>query len=171
MNQVGPQSVELDHVELPSHLTLWATGTEPLPWLGTPVSTNDQGQVLVRPTLQLEDYFNVFVVGDVAAQQQPVPNTAQAAYQAAANVASNLANMTRQRQPEPFRYLHLGDMLALGKGTGGVWSFGISLGGTLGGIIRRAVYIHRLPTNHHRLKVVRRALRQIVRGIWPFRRK
>ena len=171
VNQVGPQTVELDHVELPSHLTLWATGTKPVSWLGTPVSTNDQGQVLVRPTLQLEDYFNVFVVGDVAAQQQLIPNTAQAAYQAAANVASNLANMTRQRQPKPFRYLHLGDMLALGKGTGGVWSFGISLGGKLGGIIRRAVYIHRLPTNHHRLKVARRALGQIGRAIWPFRRK
>ncbi|ESA32274.1 fad-dependent pyridine nucleotide-disulfide oxidoreductase [Leptolyngbya sp. Heron Island J] len=171
VNQVGPQTVQLDHVELPSHLTLWATGAEPVPWLGTPVSTNDRGQVLVRSTLQLEDYFNVFVVGDVAAPQQLIPNTAQAAYQAAATVASNLANMTRQRQPQPFRYLHLGDMLALGKGTGGVWSFGISLGGKLGGFIRRAVYIHRLPTNHHRLKVARRALRQLGRAIWPFRRK
>ncbi|MGD1951792.1 MAG: NAD(P)/FAD-dependent oxidoreductase [Leptolyngbyaceae cyanobacterium] len=171
VDRVGPERVWLDGAELPSHLTLWATGTEPVPWLGTtPVNMNDYGQVCVRPTLQLEDYFNVFVVGDVAAQtqQKPIPNTAQAAYQAAAAVASSLAKMTRQRQPKYFRYLHLGDMLALGKGSGGVWSFGFSLGGKLGGIIRRAVYIHRLPTNHHRLKVVRRALMQAVRSIWPF---
>lgn len=171
VNQVGSSTVRLDDVELPSHLTLWATGTEPMPWLGTPVSTNDHGQVWVRPTLQLEDYFNVFVVGDVATQQRPIPNTAQAAYQAAAAVAGSLANMIRQRQPKRFRYLHLGDMLALGKGTGGVWSFGISLGGKLGGIIRRAVYIHRLPTHHHRLKVARRALQQIGHAIWPLQRQ
>ncbi|EKV00777.1 NADH dehydrogenase, FAD-containing subunit [Leptolyngbya sp. PCC 7375] len=170
INQVGPTTVGLDEGQVPSHLTLWATGTEPVEWLGPPVRTNDQGQVWVRSTLQLEDYFNVFVVGDVAAQPKPIPNTAQAAYQAAAAVASNLAYMTRQRQPKSFRYLHLGDMLALGKGTAGVWSFGISLGGKLGGIIRRAVYIHRLPTNRHRLKVARRALRQIFAGLWPFKR-
>ncbi|MBX2863545.1 MAG: FAD-dependent oxidoreductase [Leptolyngbyaceae cyanobacterium MAG.088] len=171
INQVGPDTVHLNNVELPSHLTLWATGTEPVPWSGTPVNTNDYGQVLVRPTLQLEDYFNVFVVGDVAAQQKTVPNTAQAAYQGAAAVASSLAKMTRQKQPKRFSYLHLGDMLALGKGTGGVWSFGISLGGKLGGIIRRAVYIHRLPTNHHRFKVARRALGQIGRALWPFKQQ
>lgn len=170
INRVGPDTVHLDSGELPSHLTLWATGTEPVPWLGSPVATNDHGQVLVRPTLQLGDYFNVFVVGDVAVQTQPTPNTAQAAYQGAAAVAKNLAKITQQRQPKRFRYLHLGDMLALGKGTGGVWSFGFSVGGKLGGIIRRAVYIHRLPTNHHRLKVARRALGQLGRALWPFRK-
>ncbi len=171
INRVGPQSVYLEDVELPSHLTLWATGTEPVAWLGGPVSTNNQGQVQVRLTLQLENYPNVFVVGDVAAQPKTVPNTAQAAYQAAAAVAGSLANMTRQKQAKRFHYLHLGDMLALGKGVGGVWSFGISLGGKLGGIIRRAVYIHRLPTNHHRLKVARRALGQIGRVLWPFKKQ
>ena len=121
----------------------------------------------VRPTLQLENYFSVFVVGDIAAQERSTPNTAQAAYQAAAAVAKSLANLTRQRAPRPFRYLHLGDMLALGKGAGGVWSFGLSFGGRLGGIVRRAVYIFRMPTARHRLKVARRAIQQVVQGIWP----
>ena len=169
VNRVGVNTVWLDGVELPSHLTLWVTGTEPVSWFGPSVKTNDYGQVNVRSTLQLDGHFNVFVVGDMAAQPQRVPNTAQAAYQAAAAVASSLANMTRQRPPKPFRYLHLGDMLALGKGSGGVWSFGISLGGKLGGIIRRAVYIHRLPTNHHRLKVARRALLLLAGALWPFK--
>lgn len=167
ISQVGPDTVRLDGAEVPSHLTLWATGTEPLPWLGSAVATNEHGQVKVRPTLQLENYFNVFVVGDIAAQERSTPNTAQAAYQAAAAVAKSLANLTRQRAPKPFRYLHLGDMLALGKGAGGVWSFGISFGGRLGGIVRRAVYIFRMPTARHRLKVARRAIRQVVQGIWP----
>ena len=166
VDQVGPQHVCLNGTQLTNHLTLWATGTEPVPWLGTSATTNEQGQVQVQPTLQLGDHNNVFVIGDAAAQPRPTPNTAQAAYQAAAAVAASLANMTQGRSPKPFRYLHLGDMLTLGKGAGGVWSFGISLGGRLGGIIRRLVYLHRMPTNRHRLKVARRALKQLYRAIF-----
>lgn len=165
VDAVGPAMVRLDGADVPSHLTLWATGSEPLPWPGPAVATNDQGQVWVRPTLQLGDYFNVFVVGDIAAQDRATPNTAQNAYQAAAVVAKSLANLTRQRAPKPFRYLHLGDMLALGKGAGGVWSFGLSFGGRLGGLVRRAVYIFRMPTARHRLKVARRALGQLSQGL------
>lgn len=167
VDTVGSDYIYLNGTQFSSDLTLWATGTEPVPWLGTPLHTNDIGQVWVRPTLQLGDQDNVFVIGDAAVQTRPTPNTAQAAYQAAAVVAQSLANMTRQRRPKSFRYLHLGDMLTLGKGTGGVWSFGISLGGKLGGIVRRIVYLHRLPTNHHRLKVARRALKQLFQSIWP----
>ncbi|MBE9068236.1 FAD-dependent oxidoreductase [Leptolyngbya cf. ectocarpi LEGE 11479] len=162
VDAVGANSIGLNGTQYVNDLTLWATGTEPLPWLGSPINTNDQGQVWVRPTLQLGDYDNVFVIGDAAAQKHPTPNTAQAAYQAAATVAGSLANMARKRRPKRFRYLHLGDMLTLGKGTGGVWSFGISLAGRLGGIVRRVVYLHRMPTNRHRLKVARRALKELV---------
>ncbi|MEA5466654.1 NAD(P)/FAD-dependent oxidoreductase [Leptothoe sp. PORK10 BA2] len=168
---VGPAMVRLDGVEVPSHLTLWATGAEPWPWLGTAVATNAQGQVQVQPTLQLGDYFNVFAVGDIASQDRVTPNTAQNAYQAAAAVAKSLANLTRQRAPKPFRYLHLGDMLALGKGVGGVWSFGLSFGGRLGGLVRRAVYIFRMPTARHRFKVARQALRQLVQGLFKMARR
>ncbi|MEM9804806.1 MAG: FAD-dependent oxidoreductase [Cyanobacteria bacterium P01_D01_bin.56] len=160
VNEVGTDHIVLNGQRFTNNLTLWATGTEPVSWLGSTVTTNDQGQVLVRPTLQLGDHDNVFVIGDAASQARPTPNTAQAAYQAAAAVAASVANMVRGRKPKRFRYLHLGDMLTLGKGVGGIWSFGLSLGGKLGGIIRRAVYVHRMPTNRHRLKVARRALQQ-----------
>lgn len=171
VDAVGANHIGVNGTQLVNDLTLWATGTEPVPWLGSPVNTNDRGQVWVRPTLQLGDYDNVFVIGDAAVQKRSIPNTAQAAYQAAAAVAGSLANMTRKRGPKRFRYFHLGDMLTLGKGTGGVWSFGISLAGKLGGIIRRVVYLHRMPTNRHRLKVARRALRQLGRALWSPGRK
>lgn len=171
VDALDPHHIYLNGSQYINHLTLWATGTEPVPWLGTSANTNEQGQVKVRPTLQLSDHDNVFVIGDAAAQQRPTPNTAQAAYQAAASVAASLAKMVQGRSPKPFRYLHLGDMLTLGKGAGGVWSFGISLGGRLGGIVRRVVYLHRMPTNHHRFKVARRALKQLYRAIFSPRSK
>ncbi|MEM8807340.1 MAG: FAD-dependent oxidoreductase [Cyanobacteria bacterium P01_G01_bin.38] len=159
--------------ELASHLTIWAVGTEPMPWLGQqPLARNQQGQCLTLPTLQLMDYPEVFMLGDGAAitpaqkkqSKSAAPNTAQAAYQAAATVAHNVSALVQQRQPKPFRYVHLGDMLTLGYGVAGVWSFGIALGGQLGGLIRRAVYIHRLPTREHRWRVLRRAWQQLIKG-------
>ena len=164
VNAVGANHICLNGKQFVNDLTLWATGTEPMPWLGSTVETNERGQVWVRPTLQLGEHANVFVIGDAASQACPTPDTAQAAYQAAAAVAGSLANMVRGRRPKRFQYLHLGDMLTLGKGVGGVWSFGLSLGGKLGGLIRRVVYLHRMPTNHHRWKVARRGLQQLYRS-------
>ncbi|MGB3573550.1 MAG: NAD(P)/FAD-dependent oxidoreductase [Phormidesmis sp.] len=159
-----------------SHLTLWAVGTQPRPWLGEQtVKQNDGGQRLTRRSLQLVDYDNVFVLGDSADVRGPkgnaAPNTAQAAFQAASRVAANLAAMTQGKSPKPFNYLHLGDMITLGVGDAGLSSFGITLGGRLAAVIRRGVYVFRMPTRRHQLKVGRRALGELFRAILPPWRK
>ena len=151
---------------LPSHLTLWAVGTQPRFWLGSQaVAHNDQGQRLTRRSLQLPNHDNVFVLGDGAdvrgPHKKPAPDTAQAAFQAASRVAANLAAMTQGKPPKPFNYLHLGDMLTLGVGDAGLWSFGITIGGRLAAVCRRGVYIFRMPTRRHQIKVARRALREL----------
>ncbi|MGD1863009.1 MAG: NAD(P)/FAD-dependent oxidoreductase [Phormidesmis sp.] len=157
---------------LPSQLTLWAVGTQPRPWLGAqPVKENDYGQRATKRTLQLVDYDNVFVLGDSADVRGPsgdaAPNTAQAAFQAASRVAANLAAMTIGKSPKPFNYLHLGDMITLGVGDAGLHSFGITLGGRLAALIRRGVYVFRMPTLRHQLKVGRRALGDVFRALLP----
>jgi NADH dehydrogenase len=153
---------------LSSDLTIWAAGSQPRGWLGRqPVLSSQRGQYLTRPTLQLVDYPEVFGLGDGAAvltaAHRVVPLTAQAAYQAAETVAHNLAALTRQRPLQPFRYRHLGDMVTLGNGTAGVWSFGLTLDGRLGGGVRQGVYWQRLPTWRHRQQVLRHRLRQAAR--------
>ena len=157
---------------LHSQLTLWAVGTQPREWIGKqPVPTNEQGQKLTRRSLQLLDYDNVFVLGDGAIAQsrdsdsQIAPNTAQAAYQAASRVAKNLSAIAQGRQPQAFRYLHLGNMLTLGIGDAGVWSFGIAIGGKLAAICRRGIYILRMPTRRHQIKVARRAVCELARAV------
>ncbi|MGB3294918.1 MAG: NAD(P)/FAD-dependent oxidoreductase [Phormidesmis sp.] len=155
---------------LPSHLTLWAVGTQPRPWLGSQsVDHNERGQRLTRRSLQLLSYDNVFVLGDTAdvkgSQQKSAPDTAQAAFQAASRVAANLAAMTKGKHPKPFNYLHLGDMVTLGVGDAGLWSFGITLGGRFAALCRRGVYIFRMPTRRHQLKVGRRALGELGRAM------
>ena len=118
---------------------------------------NSQGKLLTRPTLQLVSYPEVFALGDLAEirnREKLVPATAQAAYQQAKSVANNLRATIRGRRLQPFRYLYLGDMLALGKEVAIVSSFGLNLEGKLASIVRRLVYIFRLPTFRHRWQVL-----------------
>ncbi|MFE4104960.1 NAD(P)/FAD-dependent oxidoreductase [Almyronema epifaneia] len=156
----------------PTDLLLWTAGTQPHPWMGYhPIAQNAQGQYLTRPTLQLQGYPEVFVVGDVATVQSkrggPAPNTAQAAYQAADRVAKNLKAAITGKKLKPFHYSHLGDMLTLGIGSAVVdSSLGLTLTGKLAAIARRGVYTHRLPTWPHRLKVCGHLLRTGLRRLW-----
>lgn len=181
VTQVSAEAVTLDLGDvqqgLLSHLTLWAVGTQPRAWIGEQaVDHNDYGQRLTRRSLQLLNHDNVFVLGDSAEvrgpQQQLAPNTAQAAFQAASRVAANLAAMSQGKSPKPFNYLHLGDMITLGVGDAGLSSFGITLGGWLAALCRRGVYVFRMPTQRHQLKVGRRALGELAQTIFqPWKKR
>lgn len=148
----------------PADLTLWTVGTVPRPWLGSAnLKPTPFGQCPVRPTLQLVDHPNVFVLGDMAAMPAPgrdrAPTTAQAAYQAGPAVAHNVLALIANRSPKPFVYNHLGDMLTLGQGEAVVCGFGLCITGRLGGWSRRWAYWLRLPTHAHRWRVLRHWLR------------
>jgi NADH dehydrogenase len=155
---------EWESVTLPADITIWAAGTQAREWvLQLDCQQTGQGKLLTRPTLQLLDYPEVFALGDVAEirnHKKLVPATAQAAYQQAKSAANNLRAAFRGKRLQPFRYLHLGDMLALGQGVAIVSSFGLNLEGKLAGIVRRIAYIFRLPTPRHRWQVLKNFLRR-----------
>jgi NADH dehydrogenase len=89
------------------------------------------------------------------ARGKPVPATAQAAFQQAACAAQNIQYAIANRPLRRFRYWHLGEMITLGKNAAAVSSFGINLEGFLASLVRRLVYLQRLPTLRHRLQVLR----------------
>ena len=141
-------------------LVLWTAGTETIDWVeDLNCQQNKLGQLLTRPTLQLIDYPEVLALGDIAeirnSKTNIVPTTAQAAYQQASTAAKNLKAAMLGKSLRRFYYLHLGDMLTLGKGKAIISSFGINITGFLAGIIRRLIYIQRLPTMRHRLQVLK----------------
>ena len=146
-----------------TNLVLWTAGTETIDWINNlPCQRNNLGKLLTRPTLQLIDYPEVIALGDVADirnnKTTPVPTTAQAAYQQASCAAKNLQAILQNKRPKRFYYLHLGDMLTLGKGEAIISSFGINLSGKLADLLRRLIYIQRLPTMGHRLQVFKNLL-------------
>ncbi|GAB4229787.1 MAG: NAD(P)/FAD-dependent oxidoreductase [Stanieria sp.] len=147
----------------PVDLVLWTAGTETIQLINElGCQQNSFGQLLTRPTLQLIDYPEVFALGDVAdirnSKTRSVPITAQAAYQQASHAAKNLQAAIQGKQLKRFYYLHLGDMLTLGKGVAVISSFGINLSGSLAGQLRRLIYIQRLPTLRHRWQVFKNLL-------------
>lgn len=156
-------------VVLPVDLVLWTAGTQARDWIARlDCPKSDRGKLLIHPSLQLVDYPEVFALGDLADignGSQPVPATAQAAYQQASRAAKNLAAALQGKRLQPFRYLHLGDMLTLGKGAAVVSSSFLNLEGKLAAAIRRLVYIQRLPTLRHRLLVFKHLLVQVASGI------
>ncbi|MDV3000838.1 MAG: Demethylphylloquinone reductase NdbB [Chroococcopsis gigantea SAG 12.99] len=115
------------------------------------------GKLMVQPSLQLLQYPEVFALGDIAAidnSKKPLPATAQAAYQASSLVAKNIGLLIQNKPLKAYKYLHLGDMLTLGKKRAIISSYGINMTGRLADIIRRLAYILRLPTRAHQLKVL-----------------
>ncbi len=147
-----------------SHLVIWTAGTQANPLIHR-LPGCDRGQLPVTPELQLSRYPEVFVLGDAAAT--PYPKTAQVVYQQAPQVAQNLKAYIFQRPLKPFRYKHLGEMLSLGVHNGVVHSFGITLNGRLGHLIRTLVYIQRLPTLKQSLRVFAHRLKRVFRRSSP----
>lgn len=164
IQSIGYNSITLEKQgqmkTVPVDLVLWTAGTginSSLRHLNC--RQNRQGQLLTRATLQLVDHPEVFALGDLANiydyREQPVPATAQSAYQQASCAAYNLRASLTKRSLRHFHYLHLGEMLTLGTNTAIVSSLGfINLKGHIGHITRQLVYLLlRMPTVRHRIQV------------------
>ncbi|MEQ9486523.1 NAD(P)/FAD-dependent oxidoreductase [Coleofasciculus sp. F4-SAH-05] len=168
---------------LPVNLVLWTVGTRSSEWVrNLPCQQNPQGQILTHPTLQVVDYPEVLALGDMADIQDyrgNLPKTAQVAYQQADCAAKNLYRAVQGKRLKPFRYLHLGEMLTLGKGEAVVSSFALKIRGRLAGMIRQFVYLQRLPTLRHRWRVLQHWVgqwlvnlrRRLAQLFWKRRRK
>ena len=143
---------------LPVDMVVWTAGTRTPAWItALPAQHDEQGRLVVRPTLQLPEYPYVLALGDVAAcvdeNGQAIPRTAQAAFQQADYAAWNLWALSSGRSLLPFKYFHLGEMLTLGTEDAAMSGLGVQLQGSLAYIARRLVYLWRLPTLKHRLQV------------------
>lgn len=163
--EIEPNKIELKQEnninQHPIDLVLWTAGTATHNWIeDLPCQRNKMGQLLTLPTLQLIDYPEILAVGDVAGirNREDLPTTAQVAYQQASTAAKNLRAMIQRKSLKKFSYLHLGNMLTLGKGKAIISSFGINIVGKIGGFFRRLIYVFRLPTMKHRLQVLKNLL-------------
>ncbi|HEY9885572.1 MAG TPA: NAD(P)/FAD-dependent oxidoreductase [Thermosynechococcaceae cyanobacterium] len=159
---IGADTISLlykgDVDTIPVDLVLWTVGTRVAEVINAlPLKKNVRGQVVVTPTLQAIDYPDVFALGDLVdckdVDGQQVPGTAQAAFQQAEYVGWNLWASFTERPLLPFRYQHLGEMMALGIDNATLTGFGLKLDGSLAYVTRRLAYLYRMPTLEHQVRV------------------
>ena len=157
--EVRPDAVTLsDGRTIPTRTTVWTAGTEPAPPVGDlDVHKDHRGRVMVDEFLRAKDRPSVYAVGDCVTVDHdgpPVPALAQAAEQEGKRAALNLAAEIEGREPEPFRYRSLGQLVDLGESSALVDILGVKFSGLLGALVWRGVYLYELGHNLNRVQVL-----------------
>ncbi|MEL7034764.1 MAG: NAD(P)/FAD-dependent oxidoreductase [Cyanobacteria bacterium J06592_8] len=161
------QSIEADAIALeyrqqvdniPADIVLWTVGTRITDVVKSlPLKQNQRGQIMATSTLQAFDHPEIFALGDLAdcrdADGQNIPPTAQAAFQQADYTAWNLWAAITGRPLLPFRYQGLGEMMTLGTDDATLTGLGLKLEGQMAHLARRLIYLYRLPTFDHQVRV------------------
>ncbi|MFQ4142751.1 NAD(P)/FAD-dependent oxidoreductase [Chlorogloeopsis sp. ULAP02] len=159
---IHPNQVEYkrqdDVKTLKAATIIWTAGNRIHPLIKSlPISEENRdraGRVWVTSTLQLPEFPTVFAGGDCAALgADPLPATAQVAYQQGSAIAHNLKALTEGNNPKPAKVFLRGTLLKLGLGESAANLFDrIEIAGRLGHIIRQGTYLELLPTPVHNFK-------------------
>jgi NADH:ubiquinone reductase (non-electrogenic) len=145
---------------LPVDIVMWTVGSavsklvESLPVPRSPRG----GRIITEPTLQVQYHPEIFAIGDLAlcrdADGQLLPATAQVAYQQSQYCATNIWASLNQKPLTPFKYLDLGEFLSLGIEDAAMSVFNqFTVEGIPAILARRLIYLLRMPTIDHQLKV------------------
>lgn len=143
---------------IPVDVVLWTVGTKPVKIINKlSLPQNKQGKININSFLQVENYPEIFGLGDLVEcydqQNRLLPSTAQVAFQQSDYCAWNIWASLEEKPLLPFQYQPLGEMLALGIDNATLSGLGMSLNGDLAYIARRLIYLYRLPTFNHQLAV------------------
>jgi demethylphylloquinone reductase len=137
----------------------WTAGTAPHPLLMElpikPEHRDRRGRLLVKPTLQLPDFPEVFAAGDCATSDaDPQPSTAQVAYQQGKAIAQNLVELDEGNALLPANVHLRGTLMKLGLNEGVANLFDkLKIEGQPGHLIRTGTYLELLPNLRHNVKV------------------
>jgi NADH dehydrogenase len=124
-----------DGTVLQSEITVWAAGVQGSPamqQLNLPVVGN---RLSVAPTLQINNYPNVWALGDIAGalgkDGRPLPMVAPVAIQQGKFIAKQIDRLTNGKALKTFSYLDKGSMATIGRNKAVVEVKGLKLTGTI----------------------------------------
>ncbi len=143
---------------LPARTLIWCAGIAPNPLVaGLGLPLDEFGFIRCRPDLQVEDFDNVWAIGDCASnpdeEGKPYPATAQHAVQLGRCLGENLSRLIHGKSPRPCRLSNKGSLAALGCRTGVAQLFGIKLSGFPAWFLWRSFYLAKMPTLSRRIRV------------------
>lgn len=138
---------------------VWTAGTSPNPLLmELPIAAeyrDQRGRLIVKPTLQLPEFPEVFAAGDCATTREaPQPSTAQVAYQQGKAIAQNLKWQAEGKPTLPAQIHLRGTLMKLGLNEGVANLFNkVQIKGQPGHLLRQATYLELLPTPAHNARI------------------
>jgi NADH dehydrogenase len=148
-----------DGTQLEAHTLIWTAGVrsaELTDRLGVEQAAGKR--IRVRPTLQLPDHPEVFVLGDAAYLEdghgQPLPMLATVAQQQATTAAKNLRKILKGEEPAPFQYRDPGLLATIGRNAAVARIWGLSFSGFIAWVIWVGLHIYRLIGFRNRLVVL-----------------
>ena len=146
--------------EIPCNMMIWAGGNmvdEVIEKL--PVEHHKSSRVIVNNKLHLENYPEVFALGDCAyvtdpRTGKPYPPTAQHAIRQAKTVSKNLANAVNEiKSQSDFIYDTKGSMAKIGKKDGVALLMGHEIHGFAAWFAWKQYYLSTLPTTEKKIRV------------------
>jgi len=153
----APTSTAGAEEQLPVRAVIWTAGLTFQPPAISPAPLRDpRGRLRCEHSLQLRDQPELFVIGDVAGvdgDAEPLPATAQVAFQQAPLLADNLLRSLAGDSLRPFQWNDLGEMLSLGLQEATLCGGGITLAGRSAFRLRQLAYLSRMPGLPHTLRV------------------
>jgi NADH dehydrogenase len=118
----------------------------------------DKGRLLTEPDMRVQGMKNVWAVGDCAFilndyDKKPSPTTGQFAERQGRQAAMNIVRVIKGQETKPFRFKLIGQLCAIGGHNAVAEFLGFHISGFLAWFLWRSVYLFKLPTLSHQLKV------------------
>jgi NADH:ubiquinone reductase (H+-translocating) len=120
--------------------------------------TDKGGRIKVQPNLSVQNYPDLYVVGDLASATdehgKPLPGLAQVAMQGGAYAAKTILRKVKgQSALPPFRYFDKGTLAVIGRASAVADVFGVHLSGFLAWLVWVFIHLMYLVTFQNRLQV------------------
>jgi NADH dehydrogenase len=122
-----------------SEITIWAAGvkgSDAMAQLNLPTTGN---RIAVEPTMQVQNYSNVWALGDVAGaigkDGKPLPMVAPVAIQQGKFIAKQIARLIANKPLTDFKYLDKGSMATIGRNKAIVQVRGLKIAGPIAWLI------------------------------------
>jgi NADH dehydrogenase len=159
VERITPDDIYLQTGEvIPACTTVWAAGVRGDPQAektGLPIAT--PGRVAVKPTLQIPDHPEVYVIGDLAYFEQdeaPLAMVAQVALQGGVTTARNIQRQLAGQEPLPFHYHDRGTMATIGRNNAAAVAYGRMFTGFPAWVLWLTIHLYYLIGYRNRLLVL-----------------
>jgi len=158
VDSIDADGVTVAGERIASKTVIWTAGVAPSPagkWLNA--ETDRAGRVKIRPDLSVQDYPEVFVVGDTAFLEQdgkPLPGVAQVAMQQGRYAGKHIGRHVKgQTLPGPFRYFDKGNLAVVGQGFAVLQSGKVRMSGLLAWLVWALIHLQFLVQPSLRVSV------------------